>query len=190
MRKNLFALFLMTAAVLVFSAAVPAPAAFNPESFAGPKIRDLYLVIIRDPAAQLLARERGKAGILGDLHRPVDVDALSKNPAVDLSIASGFHGFFLGFNVRTFPWNSLDLRRSAWQALPRERMVRDLFAGYAEPLSTFLPPVSPYFAPAVTAYPHDPEAARKRLADGGWTWGSDGVLVTPDGKKVPPPTLL
>ena len=191
MRKALFALFLTTAAFILLSASHRAAAgAFDPEAFAGPKVRDLYLVIIRDPDAQLLALNRGKADILGDLHRPVDVDALSKSPAVDLSIASGFHGFFLGFNVRTFPWNSLDLRRSAWQALPRERMVRDLFAGYAEPLSTFLPPVSPYFEPDVTAYPHDPEAARKRLADGGWTWGSDGVLVSPDGKKVPPQKLL
>ncbi len=85
----------------------------------------------------------GGVDILGDLHRPVDADALAKNPEVDLSLASGFHGFFLGFNVRTFPWNSLELRHSAWQALPRERMVRDLFAGYAEPLSTFLPPSRP-----------------------------------------------
>jgi peptide/nickel transport system substrate-binding protein len=191
MRKALFALFLTTAAFILLSASHRAAAgAFDPEAFAGPKVRDLYLVIIRDPDAQLLALDRGKVDILGDLHRPVDVDALTKKPRRGLSIASGFHGFFLGFNVRTFPWNSLDLRRSAWQALPRERMVRDLFAGYAEPLSTFLPPVSPYFEPDVTAYPHDPEAARKRLADGGWTWGSDGVLVSPDGKKSPPETSL
>lgn len=193
MKRNLFAAVLFFLAFACFAAGSPLSAddgAFNAESFAGPKVKDLYLVIIRDPDAQLLALNRGRVDILGDLHRPVDVDALAKNPEVDLSLASGFHGFFLGFNVRTFPWNSLELRRSAWQALPRERMVRDLFAGYAEPLSTFLPPVSPYFEPDVTAYPHDPEAAKKRLADAGWTWGPDGILVSPEGKKIPPQKIL
>ena len=74
MRKNLFALFL-TATLLALCPVPPAAAGtFDPEAFAGPKVRDLYLVIIRDPDAQLLALERGKADILGDLHRPVDVE--------------------------------------------------------------------------------------------------------------------
>jgi peptide/nickel transport system substrate-binding protein len=189
MKKALFALL---PAVMIFLAAPPGVCAadFDPEAYAGPRVKDLYLVIIRDPDAQLMALERGKVDVLGDLHRPVDVDALAKNPDVELSLASGFHGFFLGFNVRHFPWNRVELRRSAWQALPGDRMVRDLFGGYAEPLSTFLPPVSPYFEPDVTAYPFDPEAAKKRLSDAGWTWNPDGVLVSPEGEKVPPQKLL
>ena len=163
---------------------------FDAESYASPKIRDLYMVIIRDPDAQLLALQRGQADILGDLHRPVDVDTLADDPRVNLSLASGFHGFFLGFNVRSFPWNRLELRQAAWQSLPRERIVRDLFAGYAEPLSTFLPPVSPYYEPNVAAYPFDPDAARKRLADAGWTWGADGVLISPEGERIPDQRLL
>ena len=182
----LFVLFLVLAGI----PCAAEPAKFDPESYAGPKVKDLYLVIIRDPDAQLLALQRGKVDILSDISRPVDVDSLSKNPKVDLSLASGFHGFFLGFNVRTFPWNRVELRQAAWQAIPRERMVRDLFAGYAEPLATFLPPVSPYFEPGVTAYPLDPAAARKRLSDAGWTWGSDGFLVAPGGEKVPPQKLF
>ena len=187
MKRLLFALLLCA---LAFSATASAQDAFDPEAFAGPKIKDLYLVIIRDPDAQLLALNGGKVDILGDIHRPVDVDALAKNDAVDLSLASGFHGFFLGFNVRHFPWNRIELRQSAWQALPRDSMVRDLFAGYAEPLSTFLPPISPYFEPEVTAYPFDPAAAKTRLAAAGWSKGPDGVLVSPDGEKIPPQKLL
>lgn len=190
MKKALFALLLAASLSTMAAAPGASGSAFDPEAFAGPKVKELYLVIIRDPDAQLMALERGKADILGDIHRPVDVDALAKNPGVELSLASGFHGFFLGFNVRNFPWNSPELRKSAWQAIPRERMVRDLFAGYAEPLSTFLPPVSPYFEPDVTAYPYDPEAARKRLSDAGWTWAGDGVLVSPEGEKIPPQKLF
>ncbi|GAB1487529.1 hypothetical protein MASR2M79_25950 [Aminivibrio sp.] len=186
MKKSLIATLLL----LVFLTSGAFGSDFDLARYGAPKIEDLYLVIIRDPDAQLLALQRAKVDILGDLHRPVDVEALSKNKGVELSLASGFHGFFLGFNVRSFPWNRLELRRSSWQALPRERMVRDLFGGYAEPLSTFLPPVSPFFEPGVTEYPFDPEAARKRLADGGWTWNDAGVLVSPEGETVPPQKLL
>lgn len=176
--------------LMMFLAALPAAAQFDPEAYGPPRVRDLYLVILRDPDAQLLALERGKIHILSDIARPVDIEALSKNEQVGMSLAPGFHGFFLGFNVRAFPWDRPELRQACWQTLPRERMVRDLFAGYAEPLSSFLPPVSPYFEPGVTQYPFDAEAARRRLADAGWTWGSDGVLVSPDGRRVPPQKLL
>ncbi len=189
--KRPIAFALLLAIVCIFpGSAWSAPGKFSPESYSSPKIRDLYLVIIRDPDAQLLALQRGQADILGDLHRPVDVDTLADDPRVNLSLASSFHGFFLGFNVRAFPWNRLELRQAAWQALPRERIVRDLFAGYAEPLSTFLPPVSPYYEPNVKAYPFDPDAARARLAESGWTWGADGVLVSPEGVRIPEQRLL
>ncbi|GAB1428946.1 hypothetical protein MASR2M17_23810 [Aminivibrio sp.] len=183
MKKSLIATLLL----LVFLTSGAFGSDFDLARYGAPKIEDLYLVIIRDPDAQLLALQRAKVDILGDLHRPVDVEALSKNKGVELSLASGFHGFFLGFNVRSFPWNRLELRRSSWQALPRERMVRDLFGGYAEPLSTFLPPVSPVQA-EVTEYPFDPEAARKPA---GRRSGLErrGSARLP-GETVPPQKLL
>ncbi len=182
---------LLSASILLtLLAALPASAAFDPGAYGVPKVKDLYLVILRDPDAQLLALEGGKIDMLSDLARPVDIAALSKNPAVDMSLASGFHAFFLGFNARTFPWSEAELRRAACQAIPRERIVRDLFSGYAEPLATYLPPVSPYFEPGVTTYAYDPAAAAKRLADAGWTKGGDGVLVSPDGRAVPPQKIL
>lgn len=163
---------------------------FDPNSYSAPRIKDLYLVIIRDPDAQIMALRNGQVDILGNLHRPVDIDTLADDTNVDLSLAASFHGFFLGFNNREFPWDRAELRRAAWQALPREQIVRDLFAGYAEPLSTFLPPVSPFFDPTVKGRPYDPDAARESLAEAGWTLAPDGVLLSPDGRKIPPQKLL
>ncbi|MDI9369483.1 MAG: ABC transporter substrate-binding protein [Synergistaceae bacterium] len=181
-------------AVLLFSVLSPHPgwsySDFDPKSYSAPKIKDLYLVIIRDPDAQIMALRNGQVDILGNLHRPVDVDTLADDTNVDLSLAAGFHGFFLGFNNREFPWDRVELRRAAWQALPREQIVRDLFAGYAEPLSTFLPPISPYFDPTIKGWPYDPDAARTALAEAGWTLDTDGVLISPDGRKIPPQKIL
>ena len=113
MKRPIAFALVLTIVCFLSGSAWSANGKFNAESYSSPKIRDLYLVIIRDPDAQLLALQRGQADILGDLHRPVDVDTLADDPRVNLSLASGFHGFFLGFNVRTFPWNRLELRQAA-----------------------------------------------------------------------------
>jgi peptide/nickel transport system substrate-binding protein len=73
--------------------------------------------------------------------------------------------------------------------MDRRRWTRDLFSGYAEPLTGFLPPVSPYLDPG-EVFPFGTEAARKRLSDAGWTWNLSGWLVAPDGRAVPPVRIL
>ena len=157
---------------------------FVPSAIGPPEIEELYMVIIRDPDAQVLALEKGDIDILGDIHRPVDVERLSANEDIDLSLAQAFHAFFLGFNVRKEPWSRIELRQAAWHSIPREAIVRDIFSGYAAPLSTFLPPASPYFEKDVEKYPYDPEKARTILAENGWKWNSDDILVPP-GSDIP-----
>ena len=171
-----FALILLILLVTTF----PAQSSdFSAENIRGPHIEDLYMVIIRDPDAQVLALEKGDIDVLGDITRPVDVERLSRNKDIDLSLAQGFHGFFLGFNLRKAPWDRQELRQGAWQSIPREQVVRDLFQGYAAPLSSFLPPASPYYEEGIRKYPFDLSLARKRLSDNGWTWDEDNVLIPP-----------
>jgi len=154
---------------------------FSPEEIRGPRIEELYMVIIRDPDAQVLALEKGDIDILGDITRPVDVERLSQKENIDLSLAQAFHGFFLGFNLRKAPWDKQELRQAAWQAIPREEIVRGLFQGYAAPLASFLPPASPYYEKNIRVYPHDMADARERLSEKGWTWTEDNVLIPPGG---------
>ncbi|MDR2522918.1 MAG: ABC transporter substrate-binding protein [Synergistaceae bacterium] len=165
--------------------AAPVGASFDVSVFEGPKMEELYYVIMRDMDAQLLAMSTGGLDVVWDLYRPADVERLARSGKVELSLASSFHGFFVTFNVRKFPWDQTVLRQAASQVVERVRWTRDLFSGYCEPLASFLPQVSPYYEPNVTAFPPGAEAARKRLAGAGWTWNRSGWLVTPDGREVP-----
>ncbi|MDR1623180.1 MAG: ABC transporter substrate-binding protein [Synergistaceae bacterium] len=162
---------------------------FDIFDFEGPKMKDLYYVIVRDMDAQLLAMSTGKLDVLSDLYRPGDVERLARSGVADMSLASTFHGFFITFNVRKFPWDQTVLRQAASQVAERRKWTRDLFSGYCEPLASFLPHVSPYYDPAETL-PSGAEAARKRLAEAGWTWNLAGWLVAPDGRAVPPTKIL
>ena len=165
-------------------------ATFDPFRFEGPKMEDLYYVVIRDMDAQLLALSTGKVDVMGDLYRPSDVERLAQSDAVELSLASSFHGFFITFNTRKFPWDQAVLRQAASQVADRKRWTRDLFSGYAAPLSSFLPHISPYYEPDIASFPSGVEAARKRLRDAGWTWDASGRLIAPDGRGVPTTKIL
>jgi peptide/nickel transport system substrate-binding protein len=163
---------------------------FDMFDYRGPRMKDLYYVIIRDMDAQLLAMSTGKLDILSDIYRPADVERLAKSGVADLSLSSSFHEFFVTFNVRKFPWDQVTLRQAASQVIERKRWTRDLFSGYCEPVSSFLPSVSPYYEPDVSVFPQGVEAARKRLSDAGWTWDRDGWLVAPDGRSLPRTRIL
>lgn len=172
--------------LLVAFTAAPASgdaAGFDVDAMKGPKIDELYMVIHRDPDSQILALERGKLDVLGDITRPVDVDRLAADDRIELSISRGFHIFFMGFNLRQRPWDSLPLRKAVSHAIPKQQIVRDLFSGYSAPVSTYLPPVSPYYEPDVPTYPHDPELARDILKEAGWSWDAGGRLVPPGSDK-------
>lgn len=177
------------AALLIFSG-VSAAAGLDTSAIRGPKIKDLYMVIYRDPDSQILALQKGKLDVLGDITRPVDVERLSKNEDVTLSISRGFHLFFMGFNLRREPWSDLDLRHAASLAVPSRQIVRDIFSGYCEPVSSYLPPVSPYYEPDVKKWEFDPDNARKLLKDAGWKLDPEGILIPPGGSSPLKPFKL
>jgi peptide/nickel transport system substrate-binding protein len=158
---------------------------FDIFDFEGPRMKDLYYVITRDMDACLLAMSTGNLDVLSDIYRPADVERLEALGSADLSLASSFHGFYITFNVRKFPWDQTILRQAASQVVDRRRWTRDLFSGYCEPVAGFLPHISPFYEPDVVVFPPGVEAARRRLADAGWTWDFAGWLVSPDGRHLP-----
>lgn len=186
LRRLLLGLALFFTGIASWVEAAP----FDPFStVTGPQMKDLYYVVIRDADAQLLALSTGKVDVLGEIYRATDVERLNRIPEVELSLASSFHGFFITFNTRKFPWDQKILRQAASQVVERKRWVRDLFSGFAEPLTGFLPHVSPYYAPA-PLLPQGVDAARRHLSDAGWSWNASGILVAPDGREVPQSKIL
>jgi len=177
---------------LVLAAASSARGAdVKPESIRGPRVGELYMVVVRDPDAAILALERGKLDVLGDVTRPSDIRRISKDTRFGLSMAQGFHMAQVGFNLRKSPWNLPELRKAIAMVIPRDRLVRELFSGYSAALTTFLPPVSPYCEKTASAPRLDVEGARALLKKAGWSWDASGTLVPPRGKEpLPPATIL
>ena len=159
-------------------------------TYAMPVVDELYMVILRDPDAQIIAIENNKIDVLGDLIRPIDIERLSRSQNAELSIAPAFHSFYLSFNTRRFPFDSKILRQAVWQVIPKNKIVRDLFSGYADPIDSYLPPVSTWLDLNVTYFSYNPDRARALLERYGWRWDSKGILVSPNGETLKPMKLM
>jgi peptide/nickel transport system substrate-binding protein len=163
---------------------------FDLADYGGPRMSELYFVIARDMDAALMAMSTGGLDVLPDIYRPSDVKRISGSGAASLSVTSSFHSFVVTFNTRKFPWDQKILRQAASQVVNRRKWVRDLFSGYCEPLSDFLPPISPYAARNSKPLPYGADEAKRRLAEAGWTWNRSGWLVAPDGRELPDTRIL
>lgn len=166
---------------------VPPRAAAAPvdlDKLYGPRVDKLCMVIILNPDAQIMAAESGELDILGDITRPSDIERLARSKNVELSLARGYHGFFLLMNNKDKLWSDARVRRAAAAAIDRNNIVRTIFSGYSEPINGWLPPVSPWALPDTGSNRYDPQAARGLLKEAGYTWNLAGHLVAPDGKPV------
>lgn len=178
--KIISASFLALSVCVQIAAAEPV----DLEKIYGPRVDKLCMVIITNEDARIMAIEKGELDIMSDLVRTADIERLARNPGVEMSLARGYHAFFMMINNKAEPWNNVAVRRAAAQAVDRNNIVRTIFSGYCEPINSWLPPVSPWALPDAGHNRYNPEAARQLLMDAGYTWNLAGYLVAPDGKPL------
>lgn len=72
------------------------------------------------------------------------------------------------------------VRRALNLAVDRERLIREVFRGYARPVAAMAPPHSGGAVEGVEPYPHAPEEARRLLSRAGWPRGRELRLAATD----------
>lgn len=186
--RKLLALYLLL--LLGLASAARGTERFDPADVRGPKIEKLCMVIVANADAQILAAEKGELDMVSEVARPSDINRLSCDPNLEMSLARGFHAFFLLLNNKIAPWDDKIVRQAAAQAIDRNSMVRSIYSGYCEPINGWLPPVSPWALPESTRNIFSREAAREKLRSRGYAWNLAGKLVTPKGTALPKIRLL
>lgn len=179
------ALFLLAAPTSLF-----AGEPFDPLNVYGPRIDKLCMLIIRNSDAQILAAERGEIDIISEIVRPSDIERLSRSSKFQMSLARGYHAFFLLLNNQKSPWNDKYVRQAAAEAIDRNNIVRTIYSGYCEPINSWLPPVSPWSLPESGKTIFNREKACAKLKSRGYSWNIKGILVTPAGKALAPIKIL
>ena len=77
------------------------------------------------------------------------------------------------------------VRRAIIQSIDRQTLVNRLYEGKVPVAHSILSPVEKSRDASVRQWKYDPAAARALLAEAGWKPGPDGILVKPDGTRIP-----
>lgn len=93
---------------------------------------------------------------------------------------------YLAFNTRRPQFRDPRVRRAIAMAIDRQQIVDALVYGYGEPgRGTVIPGTWMYEATAEqTELPYDTAAARRLLAEAGWTQGADGQMRNAQGQQL------
>jgi peptide/nickel transport system substrate-binding protein len=92
------------------------------------------------------------------------------------SVASPILITFIAYNLERPFFQDKRVRQALTYALDRQTMVNSLLYGQGEVLNSSIASVSWAYTSDVPTFAYDVEAARKLLADAGWTPGADGIL--------------
>jgi peptide/nickel transport system substrate-binding protein len=127
------------------------------------------------------AVSRGEADTVGDL-LPQGISALAKRPDLELKQISTFNFAAVLFNLKPDLAVYLEppaVREALNEAVDRQKIVRDVLEGHADPAPGPIPPTSwAYARQQADKYPYNPGLAAKTLQEAGWTMDlQTGVLT-------------
>jgi peptide/nickel transport system substrate-binding protein len=114
---------------------------------------------------------------------PEQAARLSAAPGVELLDFPFRQWVYIAWNTRLPQFSDARVRRALTMAIDRRQIVDGLVHGYGRVGRGTVTP--PHFAydedDPETLVPHDPEGARRLLAEAGWRPGPDGILRNADG---------
>jgi oligopeptide transport system substrate-binding protein len=122
----------------------------------------------QDPTVAVLRLKKGEVDIVGDGIPPAQFNEVMSDPANKDLIIEGeqLQTGYVTMNVKTPPFDNAKVREAVNMAINKERITR-IINNRAAPANQPLPPAMPGYASDYKGYPHDPEGAKKLLAEAG-----------------------
>ncbi len=141
-----------------------------------PHIERVRFVVVPDVTTRALELRKGSADIAPSGSLSADmVEALRREPNLQIEMASGSVYNYLAFNLRDPKLKDVRVRQAIAYAIHREPIIHYLWRDQAEPATSVLPPQSWAYNGNVRQYNYDPQRARELLDQAGYRLGSDGV---------------
>ena len=138
----------------------------------GPRLEKVVYVNDIDPAEALqkVCDTEGEIDIVSevstaDAQRVVDSEHANLITIDALRVVSGL------INRNAEYMDDAKVRKSLNLAVDRDRLIDEVFQGYAHPVAALSPPYSGGAPDGLEPYAHDPEEARRLLSEAGWPEG-------------------
>ena len=158
-----------------------------------PKTVDtVYYKIYASIDTAILALQGGQVNYIAWAVTAGRVPGLQSDPNIDLEYMSDAGYFYMAFNMKKEPMNSLSFRKAVSHLIDKDQLVDVYMGGFGQAGSAA---VSPFFDvwhnDAVTKYPLDIDLANEILDDAGYVdQNGDGWRDLPDGRIMEKITLL
>jgi dipeptide transport system substrate-binding protein len=139
------------------------------------KIDDLVFAITPDASVRWAKVQKGECHVM-PYPNPADLDAIKKDPNVQLLEQPGLNVGYLAYNVTKKPFDDKRVRKALNMAMNKNAIVEAVFLGAGTPAKNPLPPTIWSYNDAVKDDPYDPEQAKKLLAEAGFPNGFETDL--------------
>jgi dipeptide transport system substrate-binding protein len=163
------------------------------DQYWGPKAKldALVFSINKDPAVRLAKLRANECQVMA-YPAPADLPGIKIDPNLTLLQQPGLNIGYLAFNATKKPFDDPRVRQALSLALDKEAILAAVYQGAGAPAKNLIPPTMWSYNNAIKDYPHDPEAAKKLLAEAGYPDGFETELwampvqrpYNPDARRV------
>ncbi|MBW2682459.1 MAG: ABC transporter substrate-binding protein, partial [Deltaproteobacteria bacterium] len=139
----------------------------HPEYWAGKAaIDNLVFAITPDNSVRYQKLKAGECHVM-PYPNPADLEAMSKDPAINLMQKEGLNVGYLAYNTLMPPFDKPAVRKALSKAINKEAILEAVFQGAGKVAKNPIPPTIWSYNDAIVDDSYDPDAARKMLADAG-----------------------
>ncbi len=158
---------------------------------AKPKIDALVYSINKDPAVRLAKLRAGECQVsFGP--SPADLPSIREDKNLQLMSQPGLNIGYLAMNVTKKPFDDKRVRLAVNMAIDKKAIIDAVYQGTGVPAKNLIPPTLWSYNDSVEDFKHDPEAAKKLLADAGLPNGFETDLwampvqrpYNPDARRI------
>jgi len=152
--------------------------AFDQWHLGAPKIKNVVVRIIPDLTTMMLELRRGTVNFEVNQIAFENVPEFANNKDFTVARSSGSVYQYICMNMRDPIFANLKVRQAVTYAIDRNRIIKDIQRGFAEPTETMLAK-SHWARPAeLPAYPYDPNKAKQLLKEAGYPNGFSFTFKT------------
>ncbi len=139
----------------------------NPDYWGGkPKIDDLVYAITPDPTARYAKLQANECQVM-IAPNPADLEAMSKNPDVQLLQLAGLNIGYLAMNNMKPPFDKVEVRRAIAMAIDRDAILKEVYQGAGQKAKNPIPPTMWSYDDQAVDYEYNPDKAKEMLKAAG-----------------------
>ena len=156
-----------------------------------PKVDNLVYSITKDATARYAKLKTGECHVMA-FPKPADLEAMRKDPALDVQQKEGLNVGYIAFNVEKKPFDNKLVRQALNLATNKDEIMKAVYQGNGQVAKNPIPPILWSYNNAVKDYPYDVAKAKQLLAQAGYPNGFEVDLwylpvtrpYNPDGKRM------